>query len=112
MKKLVLVVLLIGLVCVFGKYPSHPLKGKLRLVTVTKREAGESGVAERVITIQDSHQIQAIEGSLEHVWQSFLGANSLEGFPRYRMVVVYTDGQSEVFVFTRAEWGMSGSTPP
>lgn len=113
-----LVFTVLCLVALFsGAYPSSPLEGRLRDVTVTKRSIppalpGPSAPAfdEKTIRIQDPQKVAAIEASLKTVWTGF-GANSMEGFPKYDMRVEYTDGRTQSFFFTRAEWEGAGRTP-
>ena len=101
----------------FGSYRSSPLRGRLKAATVTIKyfssEATNSeglNILEKTVRIQDATEVAAIENSLSSV-RNYYGANSLEGLPKYRMQVEYTDGRTQQFVFTRTEWGGSGFTP-
>ena len=118
MKKwVVIAALLVFAFLLVGGYPTSPLHGTIKAVTVTKKyfapvatNSQQSEFEEKTVRIQDPERVVAIEKSLNIVW-SYFGANSMEGLPRYRMQVEYSDGKTEAFVFTRTEWGGSGRTP-
>jgi hypothetical protein len=101
----------------FGGWHTSPLQGKLKTVTVTMRYFSQTAtnadglnIFEKSVTIQQPIELAAIEESLTSVRHRY-GANSMEGLPKYRMQVEYTDGKTQTFVFTRAEWEGSGQTP-
>jgi hypothetical protein len=96
-----------------GAYPTSPLRGPLKSVTVTKRYfAGDSGKAEEMtVQIEDPQRVAAIEKSLRRVWNGFTPTNSGEGSPKYRMQVVYADGTTGKFTFTKTEWSATAQTP-
>lgn len=95
------------------QYPSNPFTGKLKTVTVTKRffEEGATNALEKSLTITDTQKLAQLQDAVKPVRQDFIGLNSLDGLPTYRMRVTYADGRSERFSFTRTEWGSSGHTP-
>ncbi len=121
MRKAVSIIVIVAVLCLayllFGGYPSSPLRGRLKSVTVTKRSfapaltnSAESGIEEKTARIEDRQSVAAIEASLKSVWNGF-SANSMEGLPKYHMEVEYNDGKTQTFVFTRTDWGASGHTP-
>jgi hypothetical protein len=95
----------------FIQWPSSPLTGKLQSVTVRVTSYPGRHRVEKIITIQDPAALAVIEKSMRTVW-NHLAPNSNEGFPKYHMDVVYVDGRTQKFYFSRGEWGGSGATPP
>jgi hypothetical protein len=102
----------------FGGWRASLLQGKLKTVAVTKRyfsptatNADGLNIFEKRVVIQQPAELAAIEKSLTSVRNYYGGGNSMEGLPRYRMQVEYTNGKTQTFVFTKTEWGGSGSTP-
>lgn len=101
-----------------GSCRTSPLHGRLKAATVTMKYFSPTAtnseglnILEKTVTIQDPAEVAAIEKSLASV-RKYYGANSMEGLPKYRMQVQYTDGSTQQFGFTRTEWGGSGFTPP
>jgi hypothetical protein len=119
MKKWIGIAAVLGLVGLFlGGYPTSPLHGTLKAVTVTKKyfqpvhtPPSEYETQTNTVHIQDPEQVARIEKSIGRVWNHWGPINSMEGIPRYSMHVQYADGGTDSFNFTRTEWSGKGRTP-
>ena len=63
---------------------------------------------ESTVTLVEQRHLEEIKSGLDAVWHRVVGANSMEGYPRYNMTVTYQRGETESFIFSRSEWGASG----
>jgi len=115
----ILVVLGLAYYLLTGTYRDAPLHGRLKTASVTMTYFSPAAtnsdgvhVFEKTVTIQEPTEVAALEKSLMDVRGHLAPANSMEGWPKYRMKVEYADGSTEEFGFNRGEWAGGRLTPP
>ena len=108
MKKVLIAILLVGAYLVFGVYPSYQVNGNIVQLTITRETPGDTT---HIVKIDSKEDIKKLIEPVEMLWSSFGSINSWEEYPRYRVLFVYEDGTSDLYIFSENEWSGGAKTP-
>jgi len=110
-------IVLIGLAASIGvPYPSFPLKGNITSAKVTRQSQLQTGARKDVVIISSPEDLKKIQKSLHMIWANFCGPiDSWEGYvgyPRYDIVLTFSDGTTKTLLFRKDHFADGGSIPP